>query len=311
MPSFLGKDQLSQVIPNSINVPIVANESTTDLRSKELSPEAFQLCKELNLAEKLRDLSALRRQYQTSSNDASKQAQIKADMQELRQDLTEAVEQVRLEIEYVRSELYAEEALHNELLQAMMHERDEAVFRSNKLAFRSNGVLWAVTEALAIPSYKQPRYSIPSGVVGILAGVVPSFVSEIALREGKGHMVEREARPNMLCRVFNYPTVPRVDYPESVWNYLQSTPQNSREGKKRIDILIDQWIADKNLRILTDRSSKKQLDVVTGVDKQRLNIDLLSNRVSMLAELEALVALMNRPLLEIMMAVRGLKEIPE
>lgn len=291
-----------------MNVPKVGDESDTDIRKPGLSKEAMQLANQLQMTGKLLRLAALRKELSSLSDAPAKDALLR-EIREIRQDLCEIIEQARLEIDYVRSELYAEEALHNELLQAMMHKRDERVLKANRWAFRSNAVLWSVTEAATIPTYKNPRFAVPSGIVGILAGVVPSVLSELALMESKGHMQEKESRPNMLCKIFNYPVVPRVDYPESVWNYLQSPAQGEEAGKSRIDILVDQWIEDRNLRILTDRSSRKQLDTLTGVDKQMLSIDLLSNRVSMLTELEALVALMNRPLLELIMAVRGQKEL--
>jgi hypothetical protein len=44
--------------------------------------------------------------------------------------------------------------------------------------------------------------------------------------------------------------------------------------------------------------------------KQKLTIDLLSDRVTMLTQLDALIGLMNRPLLELMMCLRGHKHLP-
>jgi len=88
-------------------------------------------------------------------------------------------------------------------------------------------------------------------------------------------------------------------------------PADDRSGKTRRDQLIDRWISDKNISSFTDRSSKKQLDVITASVPQRkgLSITTLTVRQVMLQQLGSEILKMKRMLLEISMVVQGEKRI--
>jgi hypothetical protein len=301
----------------TVSVPIgAAFVSQTDITADEVSTEAQSLAEQLDLITRLKHLEELRQKLKSYSAEKPSQdlrdeyRDLKDEYRDLKEELLEVIEQTRLEIDYVRAEICAETALQNELIRSYTQERDERVLRTNLWSFRANGPLWAVCEALSIPTYAHPRLSIPSGTIGILAGIVPTALSIAAVRQGKSAHFERQPRVNMLAKIFDYPIEPRVDYPSSVWNYLHAKPAGLPADKNRIDTLIDEWIQDSNIRILTDLNNRKQLDVLTGITKQNLTVELLSDRVSMLNELEALIARMNRPLLELMLAVRGVKHLP-
>jgi hypothetical protein len=247
----------------------------------------------------------LRQQNQALNN--KRNIELTEDIRDLKEDILEKIEQTRLEIDFTQAELAVDIAIQNELLRAYTETRDNKVNEVNKLSFRTNGILWAVAEGLDIPTYSHPRYSISSGTIGILAGLVPSVFSLVALNGLKGGHYEDTTRPNMLCKVFGYPSTPQIDYPDSVMAYLKSVPPAHPDWKPRIDYIIDRWASDENIHSFTDRNSHKQTTAVTGFEKSNLTIDLVSDRLTMLQQLSAIIYQMNRPLLELMMVVRGSK----
>lgn len=287
-------------------IPRMPLPSLCELHTDQASPEAAELARHLNLTSLFSELETLRKQ--ASAGDREKLLlERKEKIRDIKQDLVEAIEQARLEVDYVQAELSIEIAGHSELVQKFSEDRDEFVNKTNLWSFRTNGALWAIAEAMAIPTYRQPRFAIPSGAVGIVAGIVPSAFSIFATRSLKGGRYEREARPNMLAKIFDYPVVARTEYPDSVLAYLHTVPSNSKDNLSRLDQLIGRWAEDKNIHSFSDRNSRKQLDAITGSVQIQLTIELVADRLTMLQQLSAVINQINRPLLELMMVVRGLK----
>ena len=188
---------------------------------------------------------------------------------EARQRASLLIQKTNLDIDFVIAEMDAEQQVYAEILSSFTADRDKTLARVNAASFISNGVLWAVAEAIDIPTYRAPRLAIPSGTVGIIAGVVPSIASMYTLKAINGKKKDSEAEPNMLAKLFGYPTNADIDYPSSVWNYLHESPASEPGAKKRVDQLIDRWIGDANIPSFNDRASKKQLDVITASISQK------------------------------------------
>jgi hypothetical protein len=295
--------------PKSQNSPRLPAPSLSDVHSEVASSEAVEVANHLHLIPKFRELESLRKQAQAYKGEKLP-LELREDLRDVKEEIMEAIEQARLEVDFVQSELAVEIAGQSELLQAYSEARDNHINEVNLWSFRTNGALWAVAEALDIPTYKYPRYSIPSGAIGIVAGVVPSVFSALAVRQSGGGHFDREPRPNMLAKIFDYPVVPTIDYPDSLLAYMRAVPANEPNGQSRIDRLISRWTEDTNIHVFTDRNSRKQLDVLTGAAQHHLTIQLVADRLTMLQQLSALVTFINRPLLELIMVVRGAKHFP-
>jgi hypothetical protein len=295
--------------PKSQDDPYFSAQALCDLHCDTLSGDAIEVANVLHLTPLFRQLEDLRKQVEVFKGEKVP-SELREQLRDVKEDIRETIEQARLEVDFVQAELSVELAGQSELLRAYSEARDNRVNFANIWGFRTNGALWALAEALDIPTYKRPRYSIPSGTIGILAGIVPSAFSILAVRESSGGHYDRAPRPNMLSKIFDYPCVPRIDYPDDVLAFLRTVPAKSRPGYSRIDQLVDRWIADKNIHIFSDRNSTKQLDVITGTVQNRLTIQSISDRLTMLQQLSAIINQMNRPLLELMMAVRGTKHFP-
>jgi hypothetical protein len=297
-------------IPKSVDIAPPPIGPATDFHSKELSPDAIDLAQHLKLTASLTRLADLRRQ-EAGLNGRKPSLELREDIRDAKEEIVETIEQTRLDIDAVQAEISQDVTAYGELYQAYSEARDNRVNKTNIWSFRTNGALWAVAEALTIPTYSRPRYSISSGTVGILAGLVPSAFSACAVRESGGGHYCRLPRPNLLSKVLGYQTTVRTDFPDSVWDFLNSPAPGDTGGKNRIDRLIERWLADQHLRLFTDRKSTHQLDLLTGAVQHNITIELLGERITMLNQLSTMMHQMNRPLAELMMFVRNNKELPD
>jgi len=292
----------------STYVPIPIFIEPTDPNSPTVSLDAVQTAGILGLTEKLKLIQNLRHQMD-SSNGQKLPMELRQDLTEARLDCLETIAQARLEIDFVEAEIEEELAGMQELLHVYSSARNDRIDRLNAYGFRVNGVMWAVAEAFDIPTYKTPKYSIPSGTIGILAGLVPSAFSLYALRAPDSRY-KRKSYPNMLTKIFDYPTIPRVEYPSYVWTYLNSKPP-AEPSKTRRQILIEYWAHDQNISSLdaTGKSKTPDLDTLTGASQTSVTIRMLSDRLTMLRETRAVVMQMSRSLLELNMVTRGIKRM--
>ncbi len=297
---------------NVLQVPTQILKTGVVLNSSLVSPNSVQLANTIGLSPILERIQDLRSQSGSFADSRS------LDSLNARQDLSDAIQKAslliqktNLEIDFTLAEIDTEDQVYREILSTFTNDRDKAIARTNAISFITNGALWAVTEALAIPTYKNAKFAIPSGIIGIPAGVVPSVASMWTLKQLNGKKKTSEVEPNMLAKLFNYPTNSEIEYPRSVWQFLNQVPANDPRSKKRVDQLIDRWIADANMPGFTDRKSKKQLDVLTASVAQRkgLSISTLTARSVMLQQLSSEILKMKRMLLELTMAVQGEKQL--
>ncbi len=295
-------------VANSQEFPTQILKTGVSLNASGLSPNSLQLSNSIGLSPVLERITELRNQTSGSENDQTIQGlSLKQDLLDATQSARLIIQQASLEIDFTVAEIEAERQVYNELLGTFKNDRDKALARTNAFAFISNGILWAVCESFVIPAYKHAIYNVPAGIVGIPAGVVPSIASMYTFKLINGKKKTSEVEPNMLAKVFGYPTNPEIEYPRSVWTYLNQVPADGSSTKKRLDQMVDRWIADSNMPAFTDKNSKKQLDVITASVAQRkaLTIGTLTARSVMLDQVLVEVSKMKRMLLELDMVAIG------
>lgn len=296
----------TEVIPKQILKTGVTLNSTT------LAPNSTQLANSIGLTPVLEQIHTLRsRLSSTDQSPSLERLTARQDFSDAVQKAVLIIEKTELEIDFTIAEIAAENEVYEEILATFTNDRDKAVARTNALAFISNGVLWAICEALAIPTFRNANFAIPSGIIGIPAGVVPSIASMYTLKQLNGKKKTSEVEPNMLAKLFGYPTTNNIEYPQSVWQFLNQVPANDPNGKTRKNQLIDRWISDANMPDFTDRDSKRQVEVLTATVAQRkgLTINSLTARGVMLQQLSAEILKMQRMLLDLMLSVQGEKQI--
>ncbi|HEY9681205.1 MAG TPA: hypothetical protein V6C86_06470 [Oculatellaceae cyanobacterium] len=282
------------------------------LQATTISDNSRQLAEQLKLLPLLQRIQSLRGRFDPINFEPT-QANISMSQQLTASTIAamQIIDEANLAIDYVLGEMTAEQNIYNEILSTLTSDRDKTVFKTNAVSFITNGILWALAEALDIPTNRHPNFSTSSGTFGILAGVVPSIASIVALYQLNGKKEMSEKDPNMLSQILGYPASPEIEYPKPVWDFLTAVPASNESAKTRKDQLIDRWVSDKNISNFTDRNSQEQLDVITASaqHKKGLSIATLNARQAMLQQLAAEILKMKRLLYELSMAVRGAKSV--
>ncbi len=310
-PSTIAAAAPKEATANTSEFPTQILKTGINLTASGLSPNSQQLANTIGLTPLLERSQQLRSQLTAVGSEPSVESlSVRQELYEVTNKIALLIQRTDLEIDFAVAEMDAEHQVYQEILNTFTSNRDKAIARTNAIGFISNGALWAVCEALAIPSYKFAKFAIPSGIVGIPAGVVPSIASMYTFKQINGQKKTSEVEPNMLAKLFNYPTNPEIEYPHCVWQYLHQVPAAEPGGKKRLEQMIDRWIADANIPGFTDRDSQQQLDVITASVSQRkgLSISTLTARSVMLQQLQAEVWKMKRMLLELAMAAQNEKQ---
>jgi hypothetical protein len=295
---------------NSVAIPKQILRTGINIFTTDVSANSRQLADSMGLAPLLRRMVMLRARVAQSSGEPTLESlAVRQELSETMAQVNQMILEASLEVDFVLAEISAEQTVYTDMLSSYQAERDKVVARANSSSYWANGVLWAVGEAFDIPTYRVPKYSIPSGTVSILAGVVPSALSLYAMRKFNGKKTDSEVAPNMLAKLFDYPTSPEIEYPKPVWDFLDSVPADDTSTKTRRDQLIDRWVSDKNIPTFSDRKSKKDLDIITAsvAHSKGLSIDTLTVRQVMLTQLSGELMKMKRLLLELMMAARDEK----
>ena len=300
-------------VSNSVSVPTQILKTGINLNSSAVSPNSDQVSDLIGLTPVLAKLQSLRGHVSQirGAEPSLANLTLRQDYSEAQLQARQSIEQANLEVDFVLAEINAERNLYSEILSTLIAKRDRAVAHSNAASFYTNGALWAIGEAFDIPTYRVPRYSIPSGTISILAGIVPSLFSLYAMHQYNGKKLTSEAEPNMLAKLFDYQINNEVDYPASVLAFLNAVPPDGLSKKSRKDQLIDRWLTDQNIASFTDRKNKLVLDSLTGAvsHEKALTIDSLTARQDMLQQLAGEVMKMKRMLLELSLAAKGDKTI--
>jgi hypothetical protein len=296
---------------NSEEVPRQILKSGVNLNTTALSVNTEQLAQDLKILDNLKRICQLRNQLANIQSGSSQFLAERIELLELVQKTQNKLMRAAAEIDFVTAEIDAEQNIYSEVLSTYQSDRDRTVARTNAISFITNGALWALSCALNIPSYKYAGYSVQTGITGIVAGLVPSVASMWALKQYSGHKRTSETEPNMLAKIFGYQINPEIDYPASVWSFLNTIPANGDSKKTRKEQLIDRWITDKNLPTFTDKKNQRQLDCLTACcsHKKGLTIDNLNTRMVMLEQLQGEVMKMNRLLLEMAMVLTEDKQV--
>jgi hypothetical protein len=305
------KSKANESSANTVEIPKQILKTGVSLNTRVVSPNGMQLANTIGLTPLLEQLQSIRSSLESTSLGSDENLKARQALLETRQSVFELIQRTNLEIDFAVAAIEAEHQVYEEILATFTSDRDKSIARTNAAGFISNGALWAVCEALAIPGYKNAMFAIPSGIVGIPAGVVPSIASLWTLKQINGKKKMSEVEPNMLAKIFGYPTNPDIEYPASVWSFLNQVPPEDASGKKRIEQLVDRWISDSNMSQFTDRHSNRQLDAITASvpQKKGLSIATLTSRSIMLQQLHAEVWKMKRMLLELAMVAQGEKTL--
>jgi hypothetical protein len=196
---------LAQAEPgaNTQDLPTPILKTGINLNTPALSPNTLQLSNTIGLTPILEQIQSLR---QRVSQNGQGDLGARVDLMEAVQKAEVLLARTNLEIDFTLAQINAEDEVYNEVLAKFTSDRDKLVARVNAASFISNGILWAVCEAFSIGSFnttfaKNPKkviqWPIPSGIVGIAAGIVPSVASMYTLKAVNGK--RKCQRANRIC----------------------------------------------------------------------------------------------------------------
>lgn len=167
-PSMLANEPAA----NSVAIPKQILHTGVNIFSSDVSPNSRQLADSLGLITIFKQINILRaRVAQSSSQPSLENIAARQDLSELLNHADQIILEADLQVDFVLAQISAEQNIYTDVLSSYQGDRDRVVARANSASYYANGVLWAVGEGFDIPTYRVPKYSIPSGTVSILAGL--------------------------------------------------------------------------------------------------------------------------------------------
>jgi hypothetical protein len=210
----------------------------------------------------------------------------------LRQEITDAVLAASLDIDGLVAEMDNEWAQARDV-RSLLEERRDRRITSNAIATIVIGGGVGVTgELLHLKNEKA------GAVVAAIAGGVSALLAAIATRQQKGGEMPLGNTPNMLAKILEQPAEFHSEYPDLVWNYLNSVPPAGGGQETRRAQLIRRWKELGRIGAETTPEGQRKIKLLTSSASQQkaLSIDLLSDRAMMLSDVRAQVLLLKRDL---------------
>jgi hypothetical protein len=287
--------------PNTEEFPVKILRSGTNIFTNELSPNAQQLGEQLGLMPLFHEIQASKEKLLAMGDQNPDKLALRVRLLELDEKAHNIIQKTSMEVDFLLAGIQEERRVNGELLDMFRDRNAKTIVTSSAVGFGINGLLWPVSAA-----FNMANSNVISGIIGIPAGVVPMLTTGYAYLRVKGGRYSAPAQPNILARMFDLPATYDIDYPHSVWTFLNTVPaSDSSPSKTRREQILDHWVSDRNIPDLTDKNSKKEMEILAGVvpQKKTLTLSLLNSRQVMFEELSGQILKMNRLLLELMMVL--------
>lgn len=221
-----------------------------------------------------------------------------------RQDILETVTVSALEVDGVIAEINNEQARLAELSAALQARRDHGLNLVNVANLVTGSGIGIGVNAL---QFSSSTANIGNGL-GVGSGVGSTVLSIIGIRRQRGPLAAVGRVPNMLAPLFGRASKLNSYYPSVVLEYLHSVPAGTKnEDSTRLQQLMAEWSQTGRLDSAQGPKSEKKIAMLTSSsdDNLKLSIDNISDRMAMLSDVAATVALMKRDLAGLIAAVRS------
>jgi hypothetical protein len=221
----------------------------------------------------------------------------------LRQEISESVLAASFDVDGVLAEIDQERARVFEVRAYLQGHRDRGVNLASLASLITGSGVGIAVNAL---QFSNSTANLGNGI-GVGSGIASTALSLVGIRLQRGPAQPIGSAPNMLAVPFGRKPVLSSDYPDDVLAYLNSVPPGETpERGSRLEQLKREWIAFGRLDPLDTPKGQKEVDLMTSSldPKQKLKIDDLTNRVTMLTDVAGRASLMKRDLGELMRALR-------
>lgn len=190
-----------------------------------------------------------------------------------------------LDVDSVNARIDYEMARLQDVQTLLAARRDQRVNLLNVANLVVGGGVGAVGSGLQLISSAQHA----GNIVSTSAGVGGTILSLIGLRPPKGLLRAPGYTPAMLAKPLGAPLPPESDFPPEVWAYLTTPDPSIPQGSTRQQHLMSEWVGFHHLAPKPDPKSVAQL-TSTGKSGAPLGIDVIGDRLAMLADLRAHVS---------------------
>ncbi len=274
-------------------------QAPSSQQSAQLSSELIDFCKNWQLA----DLTEFER-LRTLAKSSGHTPEDSINYLMARQLFLENVMAVNFDLQTSISSVVQQTAATEELNATMVYHRDKAIRYNTYANFVAGGITGILSGSFDMA--KLPE--VNPNTLDIVEGAAQSGLSAWALKQLRSEYEAIQGVPNVLAAlIFNTPDKP--DFPDSVWTFLNSVPQNSQTGKTRREEMVSRWLAHKFCLIHGGHRSNhnKRARQISGTSTDtRLSIDVMEDRVAMLEDLRSTLMEMNVPLGTFVRYIRGL-----
>lgn len=267
-----------------------------------LSAEAAQVAAQIGVA------TLLERLVRLSDGSPADGSSTSLESLTVRQEITERILSASLDIDSVSAVIDSEIEQIRWIRSDLQSKRDKAQNVVNIASIVTGGAFGAVAAAL---QFKPSTVNLGNGI-GVAGGAGSVLLSIVGIRKQGGRQSLGDS-PRMLARFFGrVPDAPEVissDYPEEVWSYLNSvSPSQPNTGTRR-EQLITKWRNEGRIEQGGSPKGERRIESLSGniAVAQKLDINELNDRATMLHDVRARVALMKRQLSEILKGLSMVK----
>jgi hypothetical protein len=220
----------------------------------------------------------------------------------LRQQIAETVITASLDVDSVLDRIDYERAQVIELRNNLRSRRDHAAGITNIAVLAMATGLGVVSGILQFSDSTKKA----GDAVGFGAGGISALFSLRSLRQQHSGRRPEWVLPNMLAPLLDPSQEQPTHYPNYIWAYLNSVPLGEDSEVSRRERMVKEWQAAGRFGPQNAPQAKRQIALLTGTNTadKKLNIDVLSVRAAMLADVREAVSLMKRNLRDLL---RGIK----
>lgn len=270
-----------------------------------LTKESYQLANQLGVMQFLKRLQLL------SEHDKHKHGNpLSPECTTLRIEVDQVIITTALQCQEVIAEIEREVSDGVEVKSALESKRDSAIKTNSIANVIGNGLIQTVGELEQIPfeTVVDSRYELPGESVEGAGNIMGGGFGALALHQNSGVKLSATIKPNMLAKVFKRPNDSDTEYPDVIWNYLNTPPPGSKEGTTRREALIRRWEDLGRIPAQTTPKGRLYMRTLAGTVAQNktVTISMLDDRTAMLLDLRAEVNQIYKELLNMMLVVRAL-----
>lgn len=278
--------------------PGVLGSAAADSRVQEsaaapLPPGAAQMARIIGVERQMAGLAALSRaEGEAASPETSLQ------ILQLHEQITESVVKASLDVDSALGQIDNERNQVLELRSILRARRDRAFGNTNLAVLAAATGLGIVGGLL---QFSKTTSDAGNGVA-IASGAISSLFSLHNFREIHRSRRPQWVLPGLLASFLADNGRQPEGFPDDVWSYLNSAPAGAQPPSTRKGRLLALWTAAGRLGIAGSPKSKRTIELLTTshADDKRINIDLLSERDAMLADVQTQVGQMKRGLASLM-----------